>query len=117
MVFLVENDADLRRALCLSLEAMGADVIDVANAADALELLDELEITPDALLLDEDLGPGASGTELYSLITRRHGPIPARILSANRAAALRKRCQSLGVPLLAKPLEPRDLESFLSQLM
>lgn len=116
VVFLVENDADLRRALTLSLEGLGADVIDVANARDALDLLDELEITPDALMFDEDLGPGLTGTELLREITERYGPIPARIISAHRAAGLGKRCKSLGVPLLSKPLDGRDLEHFLSEL-
>lgn len=117
VVFLVENDTDLRRALTLSLEGMGADVIDVGNGPDALDLLDELEIIPDALMLDQDLGPGMTGTELLSEITERYGPIPARIISAQRAPALRTRCQALGVPLLPKPLERRDLELFLSELV
>ncbi|WP_417523889.1 PAS-domain containing protein [Marinovum sp.] len=116
VVFLVENDTDLRRALTLSLEGMGADVIDVANARDALDLLDELEITPDALMLDEDLGPGMTGCELFSEITDRYGPIPARIISAQRAPALHTRCATLGVPLLSKPLDAGDLEVFLSEL-
>lgn len=117
MVFLVENDADMRRALVMALESAGADVIDVTNAEEALDLLEELEITPDALLFDEDLGPGMHGTALFCEITERYGTIPARILSARRSTELQTRCDALGVPLLQKPIDTRDLDLFLSELI
>lgn len=116
MVFLVENDADMRRALTMAMESAGADVIDVTNAEEALDLLEELEITPDALLFDEDLGPGMPGTALLREITERYGPIPARILSAQRSTELQQRCDALGVPLLQKPIDTLDLDLFLSEL-
>ncbi|MGY3436492.1 MULTISPECIES: PAS-domain containing protein [unclassified Marinovum] len=116
MVFLVENDADMRRALTMALESAGADVIDVANAESALELLEELEITPDAMLIDEDLGDGMTGTTLFREITERYGEIPARIISAQRSLTLQQRCNTLGVPLLQKPLDTVDLDLFLSEL-
>lgn len=116
MVFLVENDADMRRALTMALESAGADVIDVANAESALELLEELEITPDAMLIDEDLGEGMTGTTLFREITERYGQIPTRIISAQRSQTLQQRCNTLGVPLLQKPLDTVDLDLFLSEL-
>lgn len=114
MVFLVENDANMRRALTMALESGGADVIDVAGATEALDLLDELDLIPDALLLDEALGPGLRGTELFDAITARYGPIPACILSAERSADLAQRCRDLGLPLLHKPIDTAELDRFLA---
>lgn len=116
VVFVVENDTDLRRALTMTLESSGADVIEAASADAALKLLEELEITPDALLLDEQLGAGLSGTALYREMTERYGVIPARIISAQRSAPLLETCDRLGVALLGKPIDVEDLDSFLSEV-
>lgn len=116
VVFLVENDEDLRRALTMTLESSGADVIEAPNGETALELLEELEITPDALLFDQHLGPGLSGTDLFQEITERYGRIPARLISAQRSAPLQKMCEALDVPLLSKPIDVGELDRFLKEV-
>lgn len=116
VVFLVENDEDLRRALCMTLESSGADVIEASNAEAALELLEEIEITPDALLFDEQLGGRMTGTALYQEITERYGTLPVRIISALRCPTLHDTCNKLGVTLLNKPIDVAELDEFLAEL-
>lgn len=116
VVFLVENDDTLRRALSMTLESSGADVIEAPDAETALELLEELEIAPDALLFDEQLGGPMTGTELYREITERYGPLPARIISALRCTTLQQTCRGLGVTLLNKPIDMAEMDRFLDEI-
>ncbi|WP_425039281.1 PAS-domain containing protein [Primorskyibacter sp. S187A] len=116
LIFVVENDNELRRAMAMTLEGFGADVIDVPNAEAGLELLAELGLKPDAFLIDQQLGPGRSGTEFYDLVKKLYGPIPARIVSALRDPAFEAECAKVGAPLFPKPLAPADLAAFLHGL-
>ncbi|SIO14361.1 hybrid sensor histidine kinase/response regulator [Vannielia litorea] len=116
LVLLVENDTALARALSQMIEGWGAHVLHAHNATEALDLLAEVQLRPDALLLDEQLGRGMSGTELFGLLTGRFGSIPARILSADRSRSLRETCCTLGVELLGKPIDQDRLGAFLTAL-
>ncbi|MFY0635707.1 MAG: PAS-domain containing protein [Vannielia sp.] len=116
LVLLVENDTALARALGQMIEGWGAHVLHVHEAAEALDLLAEVQLTPDALLLDEQLGRGMTGTELYSLLTGRFGPIPACLLTADRSRRVRETCAALGLELLGKPIDRDRIGTFLAAL-
>lgn len=113
IVLLVENDADLRRAMTLLLERWGVSVIEAEDAAGTLALLDDLDILPDAALLDQQLGSGPAGTELSRLLTARFGAIPTAIVSADRSDTLVRDCAALGIAHLQKPVDRGALAEFL----
>ena len=113
IVLLVENEPQLRRAISVLVESWGVNVIEAGDAAAALDLLDDLDLTPDALLLDHQLGSGLSGTALFEEISARLGRLPCAILSADRSSALRDTCAALAVELLPKPLDRHRLGQFL----
>ena len=115
-VLLVENDPELREAMCVLLEKWGVGVLDVADGTEALTLLDELAIVPDAFLLDHRLDGGLDGLDLHRRLRRLYGDIPSRIISADRSAELRRNCARAGVTLLAKPIASETLEAFLMGL-
>ena len=52
------------------------------HGEEALDLLSEIQLAPDVLLLDCQLGSGMTGPELYQRIAALYGPIPARMISA-----------------------------------
>jgi len=112
IVLLVENDPQLRRAITVLMESWGVNVIEAEDAASALDLLQDLEITPDALLLDYQLGAGMTGTQLFGEITTRLGRLPCAIVSADRSEALREACAALQIELLAKPVDRHRLGRF-----
>ncbi|MGX9354575.1 PAS-domain containing protein [Roseobacteraceae bacterium S113] len=117
VIFVVENDAGFRRALVLTLEGLGADVIDVASSAEALSLLSELGLRPDGMLVDQSLnGTDTCGTDLVAEIRARFGDIPARVISANRDPALAAQCAQMDASLLTKPFTSEDLAAFLAPL-
>lgn len=113
IVLLVENDPQLRRALSILVESWGVSVIEAEDAESALDLMDDLQISPDALLLDYQLGEGLSGTKLFEELTRRLGRLPCAIISAERSAFLRQETRRLNIDLLLKPLDRSKLIDFL----
>ncbi|RJK98867.1 PAS-domain containing protein, partial [Paracoccus siganidrum] len=72
LVLLVDNDDELRRALVALLERWGVSVLDAQGPDEAIALLEEMEIAPDALLIDYQLDHGANGLELAAALHRRH---------------------------------------------
>ncbi len=113
IVLLVENDPQMNRAMTILLESWGVNVLGAENGEAALELLTELELTPDALLFDYQLGHGMSGTELFCEIRDRLGIVPCTIISATRSEKLRTDCQKLEIELMLKPLNRHCLSEFL----
>lgn len=113
IVLLVEDDVDLRRAMTVLLGKWDVSVLEAESAADALDLLSEIEITPDAVLLDYQLGDGMDGLGLTRALRDRYGKLPICILSANRSSELRMQCNEAGLPLISKPIDATRLERFL----
>jgi signal transduction histidine kinase/CheY-like chemotaxis protein len=116
IVFLVENDEPLRRAMSLLLEKWGVSVLEAENGEAALDLIDELGILPDCFLVDHDLGAGMDGLQFLTVLRGRHGPIPARLVTAARNAELQAASAAAGVEMMYKPLDARALEQFLTGL-
>jgi signal transduction histidine kinase len=116
IVFLVENDADLRRALALILEKWGMTVLEAASGEEALALIEEIDILPDLFLVDQQLGAGITGLEFVERIRARHGAVPARLITANRGWDLRVAATSAGIEILYKPIDPLALAAVMAGL-
>ena len=116
IVLLVENDDAVRLALGQLLEKWGLNVIDARTGDEALALVDEIGITPDVALVDLHLGDGMDGLATVRALRARHGPVPARILTADRAAAIAPACAAEGVVIMPKPVDPAALEAYLAAL-
>ena len=116
IVLLVENDRQLRRAVSLHIEGWGGLVVPAESAEDALELMNDAGIVPDAVLMDYHLGEGPTGLDVYREITSRHGPCPCRIVTADRSRHLRRSCTDVGVEILPKPIDRSKLLDFLNEV-
>lgn len=114
VVLLVEDDTDMRRALATLLERWGVQVLDVATGAEAVALLEEIELTPDAMLIDHPMGNTQVGLEMIAALRARHGPIPCRLITADRAPDNGAICAQADVSLLLKPIDPVALQFFLT---
>ncbi|MBP0482089.1 PAS domain-containing hybrid sensor histidine kinase/response regulator [Sagittula salina] len=114
IALLVENDPPLRRALSVMLESWGVNVIVAEDAEGAISLLDDLQLSPDVLLLDYHLAPQATGLDLQVRINAgREHPLPCAVISADKSPELQKSCTALGIELLSKPLDRNKLVQFL----
>lgn len=114
IVMLVENDVPLANAMCLLIENHGAEVLMAHSAKEAKALLREIDLVPDALLLDYQLEAGANGVTLYQDILDLHGPVKAAMITADRSRDLKRRCAELSLMLLSKPINKPRLLSLLA---
>jgi two-component system, sensor histidine kinase len=114
IVLLVENDAELRRAMVLLFERWGAAVIEAGSGEEALLLLEDLGILPDAMIVDQQMGAGLTGLETIAAIRLQAPSLPARLISADRSEGLRQKAAAAGIALLAKPVDPAALRAFLA---
>lgn len=112
---LIAPDADLRRALAHLLEGWGVGVLDLADPAEALPLIDEVGLAPDFVLLDTRLGDEGAGLDLLARIAARHGARPMALLTASRDDGLRAQAAAAGVALIWKPVDTRILERFVAR--
>ncbi|MCE8555322.1 PAS-domain containing protein [Ruegeria pomeroyi] len=114
IVLLVENDAELRNALTIALEAWDVCVLPSASIAEALALIDDEGIQPDAVIADLQLDRGEMGTVLLNMIRTRLGPVPSCIITASRSPAVIDICVQQGWELFHKPIAAETLRGFLS---
>ncbi|MCV6585635.1 MAG: PAS-domain containing protein [Marinibacterium sp.] len=115
IILLIENDADLRHALTITLESWGTDVIACASASEAVNIIDEIGLAPDVIIADLQLDDGLLGTDAIRTLRGRYGPLPACLISADRANSTLEAAREIGIPLLYKPISPKDLKQFLAE--
>lgn len=113
VTLLIENDLDMRKALTLLLEKWNVQVIDVSSGEEAIQLLQEIDLAPDAMLVDYKLDGGEKGTDVINSLRDMLGDVPARLITANRTAAVQAECSKHGIEVLTKPLDPISLHLFL----
>jgi len=117
-VLVVDDDAEARDAIRSVLQLSGADVIEVANAAEALAAMSRA--VPDVLLSDIAM-PAMDGHELIrrvrALPAGRGGSVPAVALTAYAAPHDRTRALLSGYQVyLAKPFEALELVTLVAEL-
>ncbi len=113
---LVEDDEDIRHALGMLLDGWGHSVLEASSHDEALELISEIDIAPDFLLVDNRLPGRRSGLDLIRQMRLQHGPVPARIITADRSQSLRAAAARIGVAILYKPIDTVLLENFLASV-
>jgi CheY-like chemotaxis protein len=117
-ILLVENDPPSAEALGHLLERWGCDVARTVSAADALERVGALGLTPDAIVADLHLGGDESGPEAVDAIRRQlRIDIPAMIVTADGSAEAQRSVAIYGLELLRKPVKPAEMRALLSFLL
>lgn len=116
LLMLVEDDPAAAEVATDMIEALGATVIHAHYGAEALAILEEIQLVPDALLIKHQLDAGQDGIKFYQDITERYGTVSAAILTRDQTGALQKVCGQKGLGVLALPLNQRELSSWLAEM-
>ncbi len=116
IVLLVVTDLQLSRALSNLIEGWGGVALEVTSVAEALALFAEVDLVPDALVLDGHIRDGMTGVDAYDAVTGLVGPLPTRIISADRSSKLRKLCIERQLEIMHKPFDPAELARFLKDV-
>lgn len=117
-ILVVEDQADLRKLLALTLGPLGRRLVELADAGAALRHLDEN--APDLVLLDLMLPGGADGLEVCRRIKSDPRLAATRVILMTAAdqADVRERVASAGADhYLPKPFSPRQLRELAASLL
>lgn len=115
-VCIIDDDEDLRAAMCFALEFEGIPVVSLENGQRALEYLSTLtENEYPCLIILDYMMPEMDGLELIKLIKEKYpetlGSIPLALSTARDSLDSELKKMIPEIKTLAKPL---DLKEFLS---
>jgi len=117
-ILIVEDQADLRKLLTLTLGTTRYELLEAADAAQALEAVQGAP--PDLVLLDMMLPGGMDGLEVCRRI-KADAQLDRTIvvmMTASDQAEQRARVRAAGADhYVAKPFSPRGLRSLLESLL
>lgn len=107
-VYVIDDDADLRKSLQFLLETRHADVSSFRSASDFLQAVDDLESAP--LIVDVRM-PRMDGLQLLAELEKRHLLWPAIFLSGHGEVSVAVQALKLGaIDFLEKPVVAAELE-------
>ena len=113
-VYVVDDDAAVRRALAFTLDLEGF-AVETFESGEALLLRDRPQ-GPGCLVLDERL-PGASGLDTLRQLRARQIDLPAILVTSHPKPLFREAAAQAGAPILEKPLESETLIHAIHQLL
>jgi FixJ family two-component response regulator len=113
-VYVVDDDAAVRRALAFALDLEGFAVETFATG-EALLLRDRPQ-GPGCLVIDERL-PGVSGLDTLRQLRARDIDLPAILVTSHPKPSFREAAAIVGAPILEKPLEGETLIGAIHQLI
>lgn len=118
VVLVVDNDQNILLSMQVLLTQWGLTPYIATNAASAIELCKQQQITPHVLLLDYHLEKGETGLDvLDSLEQHFNVRIPAAMLTAERSDISLRHFRRLGLQVLNKPVKPGKLRALLSHIL
>jgi signal transduction histidine kinase/CheY-like chemotaxis protein len=117
LVLLIEDDLAVRQGMLMLLRSFNCHVMEADSSQAALSLVNTTLRTPDLIITDYQLGESDTGLDAIRKVREVvDGNVPAVLVTAERNPP-RDGAALLGVPVLAKPLKPRDLALALSHVL
>lgn len=113
-VYLVDDDAAVRRALAFALDLEGF-IVETYDSGEAL-LSGVHPEAPGCLVIDERL-PGASGFDTLRQLRAREVDLPAIFVTSHPKPAFREAAALMGAPIVEKPLEGDTLIAVIHRLL
>ena len=105
LIYLIEDDASIRRAIPRLLESLGYRVKVFSSATGFLE---EESCTKSCIILDIHL-EGMNGLDLQRYLVENGVRIPIVFITADDDEEIRRRVEETGAPFLRKPIQRHQL--------
>jgi Na+/proline symporter/signal transduction histidine kinase/CheY-like chemotaxis protein len=116
VVVAIDNDLRILEGMQVLLKQWQCTSVCAESGAEAVELLNEAGLLPDAVLADYHLADGENGLDAVARLRRLYGgELPAILITADRSAEVRDRAAEENIYVLHKPLKPASLRALLSQ--
>jgi two-component system, sensor histidine kinase len=116
VVLVIEDDAEVRNAMNLSLRRWDCTPLIADSLDDARKLLGATRLRPDVLICDLRLGNGASGIAAIGALRTELGPVPAALVTGDTDAGKLAEVRASGLDVLHKPVKSRELRALLHAL-
>jgi signal transduction histidine kinase len=118
VVALVDDEVEILDAMRELLQRWGCTLIAARSESELLRRLEASAITPDLLICDYRLGPGANGFSVVENMRHTIGrDVPALIITGDVAGEHLQEAQSRGYELLHKPVAPAKLRQIMRVLL
>lgn len=114
-LLVIDNEESILHSMAALLGQWGCEVVTAVDVATAVRELDGR--VPEVILVDYHLDHGETGCTALKELRKHFGQVPAVMITADRSDECRRALQSIGVPLLNKPVKPGKLRAVLSQLL
>lgn len=111
-VLVIDNDQRIVEATVALLEQLGHRPLSVANTQGALAQC----AAADLMLVDFQLDDGEDGLTLIDAVRARCPAMPALLITAEIGPEMHARAAAMGVPVMAKPVDPRALVRAIADL-
>lgn len=108
VIIVVEDDGDVRRTVCESLEMYGYSVFEADDGVSALRLTDHLSQPPDLLLTDVVM-PEVNGRELIEALKQDRRLPKVLLMSGYTDEMLERSMPETPYPFIAKPFTYEEL--------
>ncbi len=110
LIAVLDDDPDVLRALQMSLEGFGHEVIAAPDTDQLVDTLREAGRSPDIIMADFSLGAGGTGSRAIHDLRRVFGlHIPGILLTGDTSPDRLKEASASGFHLLHKPIRPAEL--------
>jgi protein-histidine pros-kinase len=118
-ILVLDDHPAARRAMVLAIETLGAIPSEAASPEAAFDLVAAMApLTPDAAVIDHDLGDGKTGPAFLDAYAARSGyTLPAVIVTGSTEASTLAVLAAAGRPWLIKPVDLDVLRLTLSKLL
>ncbi len=117
-LLIIEDDAIVRVGLQMMVEGWGYRVAAAASGEEALVLVAERGVDPDAVVADYRLGEGMNGVQAVLAVRHTFGrPVPAVIVTGDTAPERIQEVHSSGIGILHKPYGAEELRQRLAELL
>jgi CheY-like chemotaxis protein len=111
-VLVVDDNDQLRPAICECVSRLGYEVVEAADSAAALQRLDDAEAGPIDIVLSDVFMPKLSGTALADIARQRWPGVKVLLMSGDAPEGLSRR-----YPLICKPFRRSDLAQAMLDLL
>jgi CheY-like chemotaxis protein len=109
MIFILDDDPSIRKALTRLLRSVGYDSLAFAEAGECLVAINAAGASADCVIIDLHM-PGMGGLQLQCMVNRRDPPLPVIVLTGAQDVDLPARAVEAGaVRVLRKPCDAQIL--------
>jgi signal transduction histidine kinase/CheY-like chemotaxis protein len=115
-ILVIDDEREILEAMRTLLSKWGCEVISAESLAEAVNVLNEMQITPDLIVSDLRLRDGCTGVDAIESLRAQFGAsIPGILVTGETASEQLNSAKGSGYDLLQKPVRPIRLRSAIQQ--